>query len=92
MNRILYFFISAILLSPFAGFSQTNTNSVAGPNPPPLIEPQPKDSLTFGLDEIPALQTMVLGAPLSKYLASLLFISLAFISSKVVDSLIQGRL
>jgi len=42
--------------------------------------------LTFGLDRIPALRTMLLmGEPLWKYLASLIYILLAFYVAKLID-------
>lgn len=48
--------------------------------------------LTFGLDRIPQLQVRWLGNPLWQYLASLIYILLAFYVSKLLDSFIQVRL
>lgn len=48
--------------------------------------------LTFGLDRIPQLQTRWLGNPLWQYIASLIYILLAFYVSKLLDSFIQVQL
>lgn len=48
--------------------------------------------LTFGLDQVSALQTTVFGNPLWQYLASFLFILLAFYVSKLLDYLVRVRL
>jgi len=48
--------------------------------------------LTFGLDQIEPLKLSFLGTPLWKYLASAIFILLAFYLSKLLDYLIQVRL
>jgi MscS family membrane protein len=48
--------------------------------------------LTFGLDRVKWLQTSVMGNLLWQYLAALLYVVLAFFTSKVLDYLIQVRL
>ncbi len=48
--------------------------------------------LTFGLDRVPWLRRTVFEIPLWQYLASLIFIFLAFYVSKLLDFLIRGRL
>jgi len=48
--------------------------------------------LTFGLDRVPFLRHQVLGNPLWQYLASLIFILLAFYVSKLLDYVIQAQL
>lgn len=48
--------------------------------------------LTFGLDRVPGLQTHVMGNPLWQYLASLIYIILAFYLSKLLDYVIQVQL
>lgn len=48
--------------------------------------------LTFGLDRISWLQAEVMGNPLWQYLASLLYIALAFYAAKLLDYLIQTQL
>jgi MscS family membrane protein len=52
----------------------------------------PRTWLTFGLDRIPPLRTEVLGNPLWQYLASLVYILLAFYASKILDYVIQVQL
>jgi MscS family membrane protein len=49
-------------------------------------------ALTFGLDRIPVLKREVLGNPLWQYIASLIYIILAFYISKVLDLLVRLRL
>lgn len=46
-----------------------------------------QDSVTFGLDRIPLLRKEAFGQPLWKYLASLIYIFLAFYVSKLMDYL-----
>jgi MscS family membrane protein len=48
--------------------------------------------LTFGLDRISWLRGEVLGNPLWQYIASLLYIVLAFYAAKLLDSFIQKQL
>lgn len=48
--------------------------------------------LTFGLDRMSWLQTELLGNPLWQYLASLLYVVLAFYASKLVDFLFHTQL
>jgi MscS family membrane protein len=48
--------------------------------------------LTFGLDRISWLRGEVLGNPLWQYLASLIYIVLAFYAAKLLDSFIQTQL
>jgi len=52
---------------------------------------QPKAWLTFGLDRIEWLRVEWLGNPVWQYLASLLYIVLAFFASKLVDYLFQTQ-
>ena len=52
----------------------------------------PKTWLTFGLDRIELLQLQVLGNPLWQYIASMIYIILAFYVSKVLDYLIQFQM
>jgi MscS family membrane protein len=63
---------------------------------PPAGAPKPAAphaAVTFGLDRIPLLSdTEWLGEPLWKYLASLIYLVLAFGSAKLIDWLISGRL
>jgi MscS family membrane protein len=48
--------------------------------------------LTFGLNAVPALQHTLLGRPLWQYLATALYLLLAFYAAKLVDWLIHARL
>ncbi len=50
------------------------------------------DTLSFGLKHVEALQPLVFGHPLWQYLATLLYIFLAFYVSKFVDWFINARL
>lgn len=47
------------------------------------------EPLTFGLDRIEILQSRLLGNPLWKYAASLIYIFLAFYVSKIIDWVVQ---
>ncbi|HWQ91950.1 MAG TPA: mechanosensitive ion channel family protein [Clostridia bacterium] len=57
-----------------------------------IIRTIPQTWLTFGLDRVDALQVKVLGNPLWQYLASLIYIVLAFYVSKVLDYFVQVQL
>ena len=48
--------------------------------------------LTFGLDQIPLLRHEVLGNPLWQYLASLIYLVLAFYAAKLLDYFVQAQL
>jgi MscS family membrane protein len=48
--------------------------------------------LTFGLDRIPVLRHQLLGNPLWQYLASFIFIVLAFYAAKLLDTFMQVQL
>src|SRR5438067_8785468 len=49
-------------------------------------------SVSFGLNRIPALQAEVFGFPLWQYLASFIYVLLAFYCSKVLDFVVGGQL
>src|SRR5882724_10558330 len=76
-----------------AGFSLRAAETVVVTTPEgeaPLVVTTVQHSwLSFGLDRIPLLQHAVLGNPLWQYLASLIFILLAFHISKLLDYLLQ---
>ncbi len=55
----------------------------------PLLPKANAHALTFGLDEVSFLQRSALGQPAWKYLASLVYIFLAFYISKLLDWLIS---
>ncbi len=75
--------------------AQTNTNTAAVTNAParPLpvtnllthLAVERRELLTFGLDNFEALRTPVLGNPLWQYIASLIYIVLAFYVAKFLD-------
>jgi MscS family membrane protein len=74
--------------------ASTNVLSAAGTNPPPALAREltklearlEKHPLTFGLDRVELLrENEVLGEPLWKYVASLIYIFLAFYVSKFID-------
>jgi len=69
-----------------AGGAVTNAISAQGAGSPS------RAWLTFGLDRVEWLQVNVLGNPLWQYIASLLYIVLAFYASKFVDFVFQSQL
>jgi MscS family membrane protein len=90
---------------PPAKAAETSTNSVPVADPAKPKQPAeagdaakkagltpPMPILTFGLDRIEALKTQVFGNPLWQYLASLIYIILAFYVSKLLDYIIQVEL
>ena len=79
---------AASALSP----SLTGTNRPAEvPATPPVPDPG-RDYLTFWLDRIPLLQYPLLGNPIWKYVASLIYLVLAFYLAKSFDFLVAVRL
>lgn len=83
-----------------AGAAEAPTNAPPATNAPvlPLVLPDGDairgyaSELTFGLNHIPALQRTVLGRPLWQFIASALYLLLAFSAAKFVDWLIHSRL
>src|SRR4051794_1748607 len=89
---ILLLIIAACSLWPAA--AQTNTNTVASAethtNPPSThtndLQQLEQRYLTFGLDRVPVLREIhFLGEPLWKYIASFIYIFLAFYVAKLFD-------
>ena len=87
----LVFLLALLAWSLWAG-AQTNTNqaTVVVTNPPSRlvreVERMEQHRLTFGLDRLAPLRDhTLLGEPLWKYVASLIYILLAFYAAKVVD-------
>ncbi|MBI4324567.1 MAG: mechanosensitive ion channel family protein [Chloroflexi bacterium] len=64
----------------------------AGPAKASSVRNENEAWLTFGLDRIEALQQPVLGNPLWQYVASAIYILLAFLLSKLLDFLVGARL
>src|SRR4051794_2802826 len=81
-------------------FRITLTNPVGGtlgPLSTTEVEIQDNDFarsgwVTFGLNRVPALQHLVFGIPLWQYLASFIYVFLAFYLSKFLDYFIRARL
>ncbi|MBL9170285.1 MAG: mechanosensitive ion channel family protein [Verrucomicrobiales bacterium] len=72
--------------------AQSNGVPVSPPSLPTTSAASPQIWLTFGLDRIEWLhQAPVAGIPLWQYMASLIYIFLAFYVSKVLDLFIAGR-
>jgi MscS family membrane protein len=79
-----------LLAADFRACAQTNKAPVVSTNvPSPLLtdlERLEAHPLTFGLDQVTALRGVsLLGEPLWKYVASLIYILLAFYAAKVID-------
>jgi MscS family membrane protein len=73
----------------------TATNASKTPKPPSKVEAFLENNqtlVTFGLDRVRLLQTPILGNPLWKYLASGIYLILAFYFSKLIDLVIANRL
>ena len=51
-----------------------------------------QSELSFGLNQVEALQVTVLGNPLWQYLSTLIYVVLAFVVSKALDSFVKNRL
>lgn len=51
----------------------------------------PQAWLTFGLNRIPALNRVVSGVPLWQYLATFIYVILAYLLAKFVDVILRGR-
>jgi MscS family membrane protein len=97
-----YIFVLALLLfwCIWAGAQQASTNTppVMKPNTPAVLATEltklenhlERYPLTFGLDRVELLRKKeFLGEPLWKYLASLIYILLAFYVSKLIDFLVN---
>ena len=48
--------------------------------------------LTFGLNRVPALNRVLGGVPLWQYLASIIYVILAFVVAKIFDVVVRGRI
>lgn len=92
--------LCALLFYP-AAFGQTNTNSVVtapvgDTNKVAVqvltISDEQRSYLTFGLNKVESLQHKVLGVELWQYVASLLYIFLAFAVSKLLDYIVRVQL
>ena len=72
------------------GFAAAGTNT---PPVPPVDKPNKIQALTFGLDQVDCLrETMFLNQPLWKYLASIVYVLLAFLAAWLLDLIVNGWL
>ncbi|MDX1952361.1 MAG: mechanosensitive ion channel family protein [Verrucomicrobiota bacterium] len=97
--RFYYLFFVSLLCWCFWVNAQTNTNNVAkietatgDATVTTTIQRTPEPYLTFGLDKVEQLQSKIFGIPLWQYLASAFYICLAFLISKLLDSIVVVRL
>lgn len=90
--------LSLALLLIGSVHAQTNTTLVSTNQTDALAEShmrfidQNRELLTFGLDRVPALQTEVAWHPLWQYIATLLYVAIAFCAAKLVDWIINSWL
>jgi len=89
--------MSVLLLAcaVLAGDQSAVTNAPPKAEPPPAgaLHPASSDWLTFGLNRVELLdQTKLFDQPLWKYIAYVIYILLAFYSSKLIDWLVSNRL
>lgn len=92
----------AIWSTALAQQAVTNTPAGAGTNGPviPLAEKvanrafvaSHQSELSFGLNQVEALQVTFLGNPLWQYLSTLIYVVLAFVVSKALDGFVKNRL
>lgn len=93
MKKILISFLSVLALWPAAiQAAQSGTNVVLEVPLPGGTRTINRGWLSFGLDRVPGLDFQVMGNPLWQYLASLIYIVLAFYVSKLLDYIIQVQL
>ncbi len=100
--RFEFYYRAGLLVLVFVAFwsmwasAQTVTNpptAITMTNVPQLPHWLSGHALTFGLDRVDFLrETPVLGQPLWKYFASLIYIALAFYAAKFLDWVINGWL
>ncbi len=78
--------------------AQTNATQISNNQSDALAEThrrfidQNRELLTFGLDRVPALQTEIAWHPIWQYIATLLYIVIAFVAAKLVDWIINSWL
>jgi len=95
MKMILFRLVFGLALwsaGALSSFAQPAGGAVTNAPGAQAAAPEPSSWLTFGLDRVEWLQLILLGNPVWKYLASLLYIVLAFYASKFVDYLFQTQL
>ncbi len=80
-----------LLAGPLQAAEAAATNTPLAETAQPAA-PASRSWMTFGLDKLPWLRTEIFGNPLWQYLASLIYIILAFYVSKLLDYIIQVQL
>ena len=100
-SRLLCALILLVQLNVFtAAAADTNTNATTATNvivstnvvPVFQLTDEQRAELTFGLDKVPSLQRKVLNVELWQYVASLIYIFLAFAVARLIDYLISVQL
>ncbi len=78
-----------LLFSVWVNAQTTMTNSAGTTNSVSIALANSKanstNSLTFGFDQISVLQTGVLGFPIFQYIASLIYIAIAYLGTRLID-------
>jgi MscS family membrane protein len=77
-----------ILLTIFLAGGAVQAEPATGP----ALEPPARTAMSFGLNHIELLRIEVLGNPLWQYIASLIYVVLAYLASKLLDYVIQSHL
>src|SRR4051812_30597703 len=88
-TRLLFLISAAVVLS--SGGAARAAVVISTPENEVVVDGE-SSWLTFGLDRIPFLRHQLLGNPLWQYLASFIFIVLAFYAAKLLDSFMQVQL
>lgn len=92
----VYTLVALLLWSIWGSFAQ----AAEGPTNAPaanittnvLVSPDANPYLTFGLDDVQPLQREIFGIPAWQYIASLIYIFLAFIAAKIIDGVVGSFL
>lgn len=83
--------LGLVIFFQFWTFAQATNNAATNVALVTVVE-EPRPQLSFGLDQVPALQTKVLGIELWQYTASLIYIFLAFAVARLIDYLVCVQL
>jgi len=84
--------LGLVLISGALGVASTFAAAPADTATPSTVPSSGRAWLTFGLDRIPWLRGEVMGNPVWRYVASLIYVMLAFYVSKLLDYTIQVQL
>lgn len=93
LNRITLFnvLLPCLLCLAFSAPSRGQTNAsvvvadAAGKKAAAVVVVKKSPALTFWLDRVPGFDTLLLGIPLWQYLASVIYICLAFLAARLFD-------